>query len=148
VSSYARHAQRFGVDCVYETAVREWLPRVPGPVDLTWCSPAERERVFREREAAAAERDVALAELMLLRLELDAIEAVRKNGRYTVGKRRRRSPEETRFLFVVLRGQGLVDRAIATRLGISYERVRKLGRDQPKPTSQTRMVEREKSVRT
>jgi hypothetical protein len=97
VSSYARHAQRFGVDCVYETAVREWLPRVPGPVDLTWCSPAERERVFREREAAAAERDVALAELMLLRLELDAIEAVRKNGRYTVGKRRRRSPEETGF---------------------------------------------------
>jgi hypothetical protein len=109
-----RHAQRFGIDGVYETAAQDGLDK---------------------------------RGLALLRVELDRIEAACKNGRYTVGKRRRRGPDETREMIIALRARGLVDRAIATKLGISYERVRKLGRDLPKPGSQTRMVERQKSAR-
>jgi hypothetical protein len=109
LADYVRHAELFGIECVYESAS-----------DLD------------EREAA------------LLRVELDRIEAARKNGHYTVGKRRRRSPEETRTLILALRAEGLVDQAIATRLGIGVARVRRLVRDHPKTALQTRMVERQK----
>lgn len=61
----------------------------------------------------------------ILRLELDAIEAKRKNGRYTVGRRRRRCVAETVELVALLRAQGLVKTAIADKLGISDDYVRK-----------------------
>jgi hypothetical protein len=62
--------------------------------------------------------------LARLRIELDAIEAGRKSGRFTIGKRRRRSAEETRAAVEALSVDGLVPLAIAGKLGISETRVR------------------------
>jgi hypothetical protein len=61
--------------------------------------------------------------LARLRIELDALEAGRKAGRFTVGKRRRRSAEETRAAVEALSVDGLVPLAIAGKLGISKRRV-------------------------
>lgn len=74
------------------------------------------------------------SDLDLLRIELDAIERSRKSGRFTVGKRRRRSESETaRFVDVMaeeLAEQGLVQVAlehrIADKLGLSDAYVRRL----------------------
>lgn len=61
-----------------------------------------------------------------LRLELDALEAARKSGRFTIGTRRRRRPEETVELAGLLRHeQGWVVSAIADKLGVSDDYVRK-----------------------
>jgi DNA invertase Pin-like site-specific DNA recombinase len=64
-------------------------------------------------------------ELALLRVALDAIERNRKNGRYTTGHQRRRSPEETIRTVRLLCDGGLVAAAIADKLGISDNYVRK-----------------------
>jgi len=71
-------------------------------------------------------------ELMRLRVELDAI-AAGKRGRYgtLIGKRRRRTSEETRDAVLVLSEEGLVRDAIADKLGISERTVRKHLQDVP-----------------
>lgn len=84
--AFIRHAQLFGIECVFETADSNG---------------------FSGRELA------------LLRVELDAIERGRKAGRYTVGSRRRRSPEETVQAVRLLRDRGLVVGAIAVKLDVS-----------------------------
>jgi hypothetical protein len=61
--------------------------------------------------------------LARLRIELDSLELGRKVGRYTVGKRRRRSAEETKAAVQALSVDGLVPLAIAGKLGISKKRV-------------------------
>jgi hypothetical protein len=119
IHRFIRHAERFGAECVYETA-RELL--IPAPVDLTWLTPAEREQVLDGR--------TGFAELTQLRAELDKIERERKRGRYTVGKRRRRSHAETYSMIVALREQGLVEAAIANKLGISRKWLRELSGEQ------------------
>ena len=74
-----------------------------------------------------------------LRIELDAIEAGRKSGRFNVGKRRRRSEMETaRYAFALaqeLAENGLVrtvvEHRVADKLGVSdvyVRRMLKLGR--------------------
>lgn len=80
------------------------------------------------------------SELERLQIELDAIERERKAGRFTVGKRRRRSELETVRYAAALaqelseRGLGRValEQAIADKLGVSdayARRVLKLGRE-------------------
>jgi hypothetical protein len=59
-----------------------------------------------------------------LRIELDAIEAGRKSGGFTVGKRRRRSKQETIAAVLALSEDGLVRSAIPDRLGLSDSRVK------------------------
>jgi hypothetical protein len=54
-----------------------------------------------------------------LRIELDSIEAGRKSGGFTVGKRRRRSKAETREAVLALSVDGLVVPAIADKFGLS-----------------------------
>jgi hypothetical protein len=65
-------------------------------------------------------------ERVLLRIELNAIEAARRNGRFTIGARRRRSRSETWAMVEALRADGLVDQAIANRLGITLKWLREL----------------------
>jgi hypothetical protein len=74
----------------------------------------------------ACQNGFSETELVLLRVDLDAIEARRKNGRFTVGKRRRRSPGETAEVVSLLREHGLVVPAIADRLGVSDAYVRRI----------------------
>lgn len=90
LQEYVRHAELFGIDCVYETAEELGLPAV---------------------------------DMALLRIELDDIEARRMGSRYTVGKRRRRSADETHRAVVALSVAGLVTAAIADKLGIGEKRV-------------------------
>ncbi len=58
-------------------------------------------------------------------VELDAIEAARRNGRYRVGKRRRRPTSETMEIAALLKSRGLVVGAISEKLGVSEPYVRK-----------------------
>lgn len=60
-----------------------------------------------------------------LRVELDSIEAGRKSGGFTVGKRRRRSEEETRQAVLSLSVEGMVVPAIADKMGLSDATVRR-----------------------
>jgi hypothetical protein len=78
-------------------------------------------------------------ELARLRVELDAIEAGRKRGRFTVGSRRRRTPEETAEAVRMLRDEGLVIAAIADKLGISDRHVKRClnGSERPKNSPAT-----------
>jgi len=65
-------------------------------------------------------------DLVRLRVELDLIERGRKgrNG-FNTGQRRRRSPEEIERAFDVLREDGLVPAAIADKLGLSEDALRR-----------------------
>ena len=65
-------------------------------------------------------------ERVRLRIELDAIEAARRNGRFTVGNRRRRDRRETWAMVEALRADGLVDQAVANKLGITLKWLREL----------------------
>jgi hypothetical protein len=73
----------------------------------------------------ASENGFSELELERLRIELDAIEAARKSGRFTVGRRRRRAPDETVRAARQLRSEGLVVAAIADKLGISDAHVKR-----------------------
>lgn len=64
-------------------------------------------------------------ELTLLRVEVDALEAERKHGAFTTGKRRKRSREETLEAVRLLSEQGLVPQAIADKLGVTDMVVRR-----------------------
>ena len=121
LEEFVRHAQLFGTECVAETAAQEWRRRLPAPADLAWMAPAERQRVLDEGAAVCGE---VLADACRLRIELDAAEAEQKNGRYTVGKRRRRSEVETaRYAWALALEWGEnnrgIERKIADKLGIS-----------------------------
>ena len=77
--------------------------------------------VLETAEAEAlAERD-----LTRLRIELDALDAGRKSNRgFRIGKRRRRSADETRGAVLALSVDGLVPKAISDKLGLSDGTVR------------------------
>jgi hypothetical protein len=80
-------------------------------------------------ETAVMER-LPKANLARLRIELDAIDAGRKSSHgYTVGKRRRRSSDETRDAVLALSVDGLVPAAIADKLGLSDRSVRRYLRE-------------------
>jgi DNA-binding NarL/FixJ family response regulator len=65
------------------------------------------------------------ADLARLRIELDALDAGRKSRLgFSIGKRRRRSSDETRAAALVLSVDGFVPKAIADKLGISDRTVR------------------------
>ncbi len=64
-------------------------------------------------------------ELERLRIDLDEIEAARKHGRFTVGRRRRRATDETVRAVRRLRDEGFVIGAIAGRLGIADAHVKR-----------------------
>lgn len=61
--------------------------------------------------------------LALLRVELDAIKAGRKSNGYSVGKRRKRSREETAKAVEALSLAGLTRVEIAAKLGVSDKTV-------------------------
>jgi hypothetical protein len=65
------------------------------------------------------------ADLARLRIELDELEAGRKSKHgFSIGKRRRRSSDETRDGALALSVDGFVPKAIADKLGISDRTVR------------------------
>ena len=65
------------------------------------------------------------AELTRLRIELDELEAGRKSRLgFSIGKRHRRSSDETRAAALALSVEGFVPKAIADNLGISDRTVR------------------------
>jgi DNA-binding NarL/FixJ family response regulator len=65
------------------------------------------------------------ADLARLRIELDELDAGRKSKHgFSIGKRRRRSADETREAAVALSVDGFVPKAIADKLGISDRTVR------------------------
>jgi hypothetical protein len=119
---YVRHAELFGILCVGSTVVTYWHGLLPAPVDLTWITPAEQERILDERERVFAEVHRAARRLQL---ELDRIEANRKgrSGRFTVGKRRRRSRAETAVAAQLLADDGLTRVEIAAKLGVSAKTI-------------------------
>jgi hypothetical protein len=64
-------------------------------------------------------------DLARLRIELDELEAGRKSKYgFSIGKRRRRSSDETRAAALALSVDGFVPKAIADKLGISDRTVR------------------------
>jgi hypothetical protein len=150
-TAYVTHARKFSTEAVYETArqdVTTWARQAkPRPADLAWMTPDAREQVFTEREAYRRQLEEAQDWLLRLRVELDTIEANRKRGHYTVGNKRRRSPEETVAAARLLLDEGLVELAVANRLGVSKKRLRQLVRDHAKPGAQTRMVTRQNGAR-
>ncbi|HTE85595.1 MAG TPA: helix-turn-helix domain-containing protein [Dehalococcoidia bacterium] len=65
------------------------------------------------------------ADLARPRIELDELEAGRKSRHgFSIGKRRRRSSDETRAAALALSVDGFVPKAIADKLGISDRTVR------------------------
>ena len=65
------------------------------------------------------------ADLARLRIELDELDAGRKSKHgFSIGKRRRRSADETRDAALALSVDGFVPMAIADKLGISDRTVR------------------------
>lgn len=65
------------------------------------------------------------ADLARLRIELDELDAGRKSKHgFSIGKRRRRSSDETRAAALALSVDGFVPKAIADKLGISDRTVR------------------------
>lgn len=65
------------------------------------------------------------ADLTRLRIELDELDAGRKSKHgFKIGKRRRRSSDETRAAALALSVDGFVPKAIADKLGISDRTVR------------------------
>ena len=65
------------------------------------------------------------ADLARLRIELDELDARRKSRLgFSIGKRRRRSSDETRAAALALSVDGFVPKAIADKLGISDRTVR------------------------
>jgi hypothetical protein len=94
-----RHAEKFGTECVFETAC--------GYSDWKGGKPFEWDR--------------GNPRLVRLRLELDAIDAERKVGLRGLGRspRRRRSSGETAGAVRQLKAEGLVVSAIADKLGVS-----------------------------
>jgi hypothetical protein len=144
-ADFARHAQYFGIECVLETFEdvltrafadehRKLRATLPGPVDLTWLSESERERILDEREQVFAEYRRRYDELLRhvrdchlqLRVELDEIERNRKGGRFTIGRNRRRVNGEAVEMARTLRRAGLVTGQIADKLGVSFKHAQRL----------------------
>jgi transcriptional regulator with XRE-family HTH domain len=75
-------------------------------------------------------------ELLRLRVELDAIEAVKSNGRRA--RRRRRPHAEQVEAARLLAAEGLDPEAIAAKLGVTMEHVRKLLRGPESAPSESR----------
>jgi DNA-binding NarL/FixJ family response regulator len=86
---------------------------------------AERFGTESVYETAEAE-NLPSRDLALLRVELDSLEAGRKSSRgFTIGRRRRRTRDETRDAVLALSVQGLVPKSIADKLGIADRTVRR-----------------------
>lgn len=81
----------------------------------------------------AVELNLPAADVARLRIECDQVEANRKtrSGRFTVGTRRRRSPDETVAAIRLLTAERLVAGAIAERLGVTVAHVRRVQRGTP-----------------
>jgi hypothetical protein len=68
----------------------------------------------------AEQEGLSSADLARLRIELDSLDAGRKSKHgFSIGKRRRRSSDETRAAALALSVDGFVPKAIADKLGIS-----------------------------
>jgi hypothetical protein len=154
VAKYERHAQRFGVECVYETARMELRvalleerarlhAALPAPVDLAWMTPDERDRILDDRVPAFAAcrrsyettKDEMERDLLRLRIELEAIESARPVGLRGLGRpsRRRRSTAETTEAVRQLRAEGKIPLYIAEKLGITEATVRRLLKAENEP---------------
>ena len=73
----------------------------------------------------AEQEGLSSTDLARLRIELDELAAGRKSKLgFSIGKRRRRSSEETRAATLALSVDGFVPKAIADKLGISDRTVR------------------------
>ena len=73
----------------------------------------------------AEQEGLSSADLARLRIELDELDAGRKSKHgFSIGKRRRRSADETREAALALSVDGFVPKAIADKLGISDRTVR------------------------
>ncbi len=133
-----RHALRFGDECVLETAAETCRAYVdvlrstliPPPVDLTWMSPTDRERVLDERLVA---REAFHVEAAAVVLELERLPAEIALARAKAGKpsalrlkARRRTTPALREQVRALADRGLVVAAIANTLNVSDRRVRDL----------------------
>jgi transposase-like protein len=116
-----RHAQRFGVECVLETFARRWLP---GPKVVYGGDSFAYDFEAGLRNADQRERRQMVRRL---RIELEAIDAGRKVGLRGFGRlpRRRRSADETLEAVRQLACEGLVVSAIADKLGVSDQTVRR-----------------------
>jgi hypothetical protein len=73
----------------------------------------------------AATLGLDVQQLALLQIECDSVEANRKKGRYTVGKKRRRKADETQAACKALRATGMNPGAIGIKLGIEKRTVEK-----------------------
>jgi hypothetical protein len=82
--------------------------------------------------------------LARLQIELDELTATRKNGRYTVGRRRQRSEEETALAIELLSVEGLTTEEIASKIGVSSEHVQRV---QKAPTPTARVSRSKRSDR-
>jgi hypothetical protein len=71
-------------------------------------------------------------DLRRLRIELDAIEAAKRNGRRA--RRRRHAHAEQVEAAQMLAAEGMTPEAIAGKLGVTTEHVRKLLRGRERPT--------------
>jgi hypothetical protein len=70
-------------------------------------------------------------DLARLRVHVDEAERNRRRGRFTVGKRRRRSEAERVLQVHLLHEEGFLASEIASKIGISAERVDRLLRSKP-----------------
>lgn len=133
---FVRHADLFGVDCVYETAREVWASKLrnglPQPRDITWMAPLAREHLLDERERAFADYKawcrLVVERLHRLRIELDALERGRKGpgGKFTVGQSRRRFNGESVAAARALRLDGLTTEEIRVKLGVSFKHAQRL----------------------
>jgi hypothetical protein len=109
--AYLRHARRFGVECVLETAARGWpsMRAVYGSDAFSY-----------DFGAALRSCDERLRAFRMFRVELDAIDAGRKVGLRGLGRppRRRRSTAETLEVVRQLRAERLPISVIAEKLGV------------------------------
>lgn len=139
---FVRHALLYSDECVVETAAEmaqayadELRRKLPGPVDLTWLTDAERERLLDDRVEAQAAFQAELLELKrgLDRLPAEIALARKKAGRKSAPvaapKRRRQTTTALRSQVAELYDRGLVLAAIADTLNVSDRRVRELLRD-------------------
>ena len=136
LEQFVRHAELFGVDCVYETAREVWANELrdglPQPRDITWMAPLAREQLLDERERAFADYKAecrrVVENLRRLRIELDAIERGRKGpgGKFTVGQSRRRYNGESVAAARALKLDGLTTDEIRVKLGVSFKHAQRL----------------------
>lgn len=127
-----RHANRFGTDGVLATAVEQWLPGPKTVYAGDWFSYDVGSEIV-----AADERRRRRNQCARLRVEVEAIAAGQRTGFRGLGRptRRRRSSAETADAVRMLRSEGLVESAIADKLGITDATVRRCLKAENRPAN-------------